>query len=96
MVHHTSTCLLEDLLDSCTKLVLDVLRVPDAISSMCKFFLGLNEIIVVSKSFTGEQNACQGQKLNGLQMTTKRMVKRKKKLLIKHKQTICLLAPIDP
>ena len=63
----------------CTKLVLDALRVPDANSLMYKFFLGLNEIIVVSKSFTGEQNACQGQKLNGLQMTTKRMVKRKKK-----------------
>ena len=54
MVHHTSTRLLEDLLDSCTKLVLDALRIPDANSLMCKFFLGLNEIIVVSKSFTGE------------------------------------------
>ena len=54
MVHHTSTCLLEDLLSSCIKLILNALRVPDANSLMCKFFLGLNEIIVVSKSFTGE------------------------------------------
>ena len=36
------------------KLILGALRVPDANSLMCKFFLGLNEIIVVSKSFTGE------------------------------------------
>ena len=54
MVRHTSTRLLEDLLGSCTKPILGALRVPDANSLMCKFFLGPNEIIVDSKSFTGE------------------------------------------
>ena len=78
MARHTSTCLLEDLLGSCTKLVLDALRVPDAISSMCKFFLGLNEIIVVSKSFTGEHKTYAKPQCEWIAMTTKHMVKRKK------------------
>ena len=94
---HWSTRLLEDLLGSCTKFILNALRVPDANSLMCKFFLGLNEIIVVSKSFTGEhkthakvrsQMCCNDNKMYD--------EKTDKKLLIKHKQTICLLAPITP
>ena len=52
LLWYATACLLEDLLDSCTKLILGALRVPGANSLMCKFFLGLNEIIMGSKSFT--------------------------------------------
>ena len=78
MVRYTSTCLLEDLLGSCTKLVLDALRVPDANSLMCNFFLGLNETIAVGKSFTGEHKTHAKPQCEWIAMTTKRMVKRKK------------------
>ena len=78
LLWYATACLLEDLLGSCTKLILGALRVPDANSLMCKFFLGLNEIIVVSKSFTGEHKTYAKPQCEWIAMTTKHMVKRKK------------------